>query len=619
MFVIGTAGHVDHGKSSLVRSLTGIDPDRFSEEKKRGLTIDLGFAWMELPSGNEVSIIDVPGHESFVSNMLTGVGSIDLALLIVSAEESVMPQTIEHLSILDLLQVKKCIVVLTKTDLVDDEIVQLSLLEIEELLLETSFSGSKILPVSIVSGEGLNELTSELDQVLSSVKKSFNEGHAMMSIDRSFTISGFGTVVTGTLLGGKLNVGVEIELNPGQKRARVRGIQSHNRDLDEVMPGTRVAVNLSGVDHHEIYRGQVLSTPGQIKPTNAIDVQLTVLDSVPNMLRHNMTVTFHQGTAVSLAKLRLLEGDNASAGDVVWAQLKTDDYVCVNRGDRFVIRSNMTTLGGGEIVQINAKRHKRNDLKIISRLENLFEGDSSFLIKDLIESNGPIMFEELRAKSGFTHDFLKKELISLTSKNLIINLANPEVGETYYYSVLEWKNVCKKIEDILKDFHQDFPLRTGYSKEAIRTTLQIKQNVFSLIVNSLECNDSLVDKGSVLSLPSFERRIDVEQEQEIHKFLTLLNSNEFSPPSDFEIDMELLSYMESVGLIVIASDKVVFSMDSYQKMLSMIREFIGHHSRISPAEMRDLLGTSRRYVMALVDYLDKENITRRIGDYRILR
>ena len=250
MFVIGTAGHVDHGKSSLVRSLTGIDPDRFSEEKKRGLTIDLGFAWMELPSGNEVSIIDVPGHESFVSNMLTGVGSIDLALLIVSAEESVMPQTIEHLSILDLLQVKKCIVVLTKTDLVDDEILQLSSLEIEELLIETSFSGSKIMPVSIVSGEGLNELTSELDQVLSSVKKSFSEGHPMMSIDRSFTISGFGTVVTGTLLGGKLNVGDEVELSPGQKRARVRGIQSHNRDLDEVMPGTRVAVNLSGVAHH---------------------------------------------------------------------------------------------------------------------------------------------------------------------------------------------------------------------------------------------------------------------------------------------------------------------------------------------------------------------------------
>ena len=619
MFVIGTAGHVDHGKSSLVRSLTGIDPDRFTEEKKRGLTIDLGFAWMELPSGNEVSIIDVPGHESFVSNMLTGVGSIDVALLIVSADESVMPQTIEHLSILDLLQVKKCIVVLTKTDLVDNEIVQLAGLEIEELLHGTSFSGSKIVPVSAVSGEGLDKLIEELDKVLSSSEKRFDRGNPMMSIDRSFTISGFGTVVTGTLLGGRLCVGDEVELNPGEKIARVRGIQNHNRDLDEVMPGNRVALNLSGLAHHEIYRGQVLAIPGFIRPTNAIDVQLSILKNIPNALKHNMTVTLHQGTAVSLARLRLLEVDNALAGDVVWAQLKTNDLVCVNRGDRFVIRSNMTTLGGGEIVQTHAKRHKRNDSKIISRLNNLLKGESGFLIKDLINANGPITFEDLNQKSGLSQDLLKSELKNLKTQNLIVDLTNSDIDYLYYLSASDWNSICAKIQDLLGNFHKKFPLRVGHSKEALRTTLKIDSVIFSLIIKSLEGSNSIVDRGSLLSLPTFEPTLNSEQEKEMLQYLDLLNSNEFSPPSDISVDRELLAYMESLKLVVIASDKIVFSMDAYHKMVEMIRAFASQHSRISPAEMRDLLGTSRRYVMALVDYLDRENITRRIGDYRILR
>ena len=335
MFVVGTAGHVDHGKSTLVEALTGIDPDRLAEEKERGLTIDLGFAWLELPSGSEVSIIDVPGHERFVNNMLAGVGGIDLALLVVAADESVMPQTREHLAILDLLRIPRGLVALTKKDLVDDDWLELVAADVEDTLKGTVLEGAQIIPVSAQTGEGLPDLVSAIESMIHGIPGKRDLARPRLPIDRSFTITGFGTVVTGTLIDGHLEIGQDVELTVAGQRTRVRGLQTHKSRVDRAEPGTRVAANLIGVPHDGIFRGEVLTAPGWLRSTTAFDVHLRVLEDAPNPLRHNMYLTVHTGSSESVARLRLLEDDRAQPGDTTWAQLKLDDPVAVAKGDYF--------------------------------------------------------------------------------------------------------------------------------------------------------------------------------------------------------------------------------------------------------------------------------------------
>ena len=314
MYVIGTAGHVDHGKSALVRALTGIDPDRLREEKERGLTIDLGFAWLKLPSGREVSIVDVPGHERFIRNMLAGVGGIDLAMLVVAADEGVMPQTREHLAIIDLLRIDRGLVVVTKSDLVDDDWMELVSSDIMDSLKGTTLQDARMVSVSSVTGEGLPELLGALDSVLDGVEERDDNGHPRLPIDRAFTISGFGTVVTGTLVGGRLSVGDEVELAPGGQRGRVRGIQTHKQSVKSGMPGSRVAANLSGIGHESIARGQILTDRGWLKESEALDVRLRVVQDSPVSVKHRASVTLHLGTSETLARVRLLDEQELGPG-----------------------------------------------------------------------------------------------------------------------------------------------------------------------------------------------------------------------------------------------------------------------------------------------------------------
>ena len=354
MYVIGTAGHVDHGKSTIVQALTGIDPDRLQEEKERGLTIDLGFAWLRLPGGNEVSIVDVPGHERFVNNMLAGVGGIDLALLVVAADESVMPQTREHLAILDLLNIRRGLVALTKKDLVDDDWLALVTADVEEVLKGTTLEGVQVVPVSGKTGEGLPELVSAIEALLQETETRQDLGRPRLPIDRSFTMSGFGTIVTGTLIDGGLNVGQQVALVPAGRTSRVRGLQTHRQKLEQASPGRRVAANLTGIAHEDISRGDVLTTSGWLKPTTAVDVHLKVIADAPRPIRHNMFATVHTGSSETVARVRLLEKQVAEPGESTWAQLKLDRPVAVVKGDYFVVRSNQTTLGGGNVVDPHA-------------------------------------------------------------------------------------------------------------------------------------------------------------------------------------------------------------------------------------------------------------------------
>ncbi|MCH7745988.1 MAG: selenocysteine-specific translation elongation factor, partial [Chloroflexi bacterium] len=480
MYVVGTAGHVDHGKSTLVEALTGIDPDRLREEKERGMTIDLGFAWLQLPSGNEVSIIDVPGHERFVNNMLAGVGGIDLALLVVAADESVMPQTREHLAILDLLQVKRGLVVITKKDLVDDDWLELVAVDVEDVLEGTVLEGSTIVPVSAVTGEGLPELLTTMDDLLQNIPPKRDLGRPRLPIDRAFTIAGFGTVVTGTLIDGVLDVGEEVELIVSGKMTRVRGIQTHRTKLERALPGTRVAANLSGVSQDDINRGEVLSRSGWLRPTSAMDVHLRIIPDAPHPIRHNMFVTVHTGSSETIARVRLLESQTVEPGETTWAQLKLSTRLAVVKGDYFVIRSNQTTLGGGDIVDPHARRHRRMYLPVLESLEVMEMGSDRDIILKTIELSEPREFQSLVNHANLSPDMARAELEAMASEDLVMPLGTQAIGPgLYYYSAAGWASVSDKATKSLKAYHEQFPLRKGAPKEELRSRLGMTPPIFN--------------------------------------------------------------------------------------------------------------------------------------------
>ena len=369
MHVIGTSGHVDHGKSSLVSILTGIDPDRLNEEKSRGMTIDLGFSWLKLSNGNEVSIVDVPGHQKFIDNMVAGIGCIDLAVLVVAADESVMPQTIEHISILDLLQVKLGIIVITKTDLADKNWLELVQGDILDVTKGTFLEKAPIVQVSSHNLDGINLLKSIIEEELSKVEPITNLDRPRVFIDRSFSMSGFGAVVTGTLVDGDIKIGDVVNFVSSGLTARIRGIQTHKKSLQIASPGTRVAINLSGISHNQInQRGEILVVGDWLVSTIAVDVKLYALFNISKPLKHNMFINFHSGTFEIIGKLRLLSADSIMPGESSFAQIKFDKPVALVRGDKFIIRSNQITLGGGQVLEVNVPRHKKNDLKVSDRL-----------------------------------------------------------------------------------------------------------------------------------------------------------------------------------------------------------------------------------------------------------
>ncbi|HEY7094702.1 MAG TPA: selenocysteine-specific translation elongation factor, partial [Ktedonobacterales bacterium] len=380
MSCIGTAGHVDHGKSALVTALTGMDPDRLAEEKARGMTIDLGFAWLTLPSGRAASIVDVPGHEGFIKNMLAGVGGIDVALLVVAADEGIMPQTEEHLAILDLLRVRSGVVALTKSDLVDTDWLDLVREEVAERLRSTTLASAPIIPCSAITGAGLPEILAALEAALDaqSARDELRDiGRPRLPIDRVFTITGFGTVVTGTLQHGTLRVGQEIEIQPGGQRGRIRGLQTHKQSVTEGSPGARLAVNIASVERSALARGDVVTLPGQFRPTVAMDVRIELLASAARPLAHNTTLDLYLGAAETPVRVLLLDQEEIQPGETGWAQLRLALPLVAAWGDRFILRapSPSATLGGGSVIEPWARRHKRRDATTLARLERLARGN----------------------------------------------------------------------------------------------------------------------------------------------------------------------------------------------------------------------------------------------------
>ena len=472
MYVIGTAGHVDHGKSTLIKALTGIDPDRLREEQERGMTIVLGFAWLSLPSGREVSIVDVPGHERFVKNMLAGVGGIDLALLVVAADESVMPQTREHLAILDLLRVRRGMAVIAKKDLVDQEWLELVQAEVEEVLKGTSMEGAPILAVSAVTGEGLEEMKQAIDDLLAKTEPRKDLGRSRLAIDRVFTMSGFGTVVTGTLIDGSLSLGQEVELALSGRRYRVRGLQTHRRKIEKAIPGSRVAVNLSGVSPEDIQRGEVLTIRGWLRPTRAVDAHLRLISDAPRPVPHNFPVTFHLGATETPARVRLLDREQLKPGETGWAQLHLQDPVVVVKGDYFVIRATGYTLGGGNIVDPHAKRHRRRHAPTLERLEVMEQGSAADILVKALEGAEPADLKSLANRANVSLEDTKRLAAETAQEGRLVVLGDGRPGpSSLLYTAPGWNAVTEKARSALSAYHKHHPLRKGAPKEELRSRL----------------------------------------------------------------------------------------------------------------------------------------------------
>ena len=620
MHVIGTAGHVDHGKSTLVEALTGMDPDRLREEKERGLTIDLGFAWMELDDEREVSIVDVPGHERFVGNMLAGVGGIDLAMLVVAADESVMPQTREHLAILDLLNVDRGLIVMTKSDLVDEEWRELVSAEIEETVAETSLREAPIVEVSAVSGQGLAELRSTMRDLLDDMPSRSDLGRPRLPVDRSFTIAGFGAVVTGTLVDGSLSVGQEVELALSGSRARIRGLQTQKTKVDVIGPGNRVAANLSGVRAADVDRGDVLTTPGWLERTAAIDVRLRMIADAPRAARHNMFVNVHAGSGEAVGRLRLLDADALEPGSSAWAQLKLETPMAVVKGDYFVIRAGGSTLGGGNVVDPHAPRHRRRHEPLLDRLQAMESGSGRDVLLKMIEASEPSSLGDLVNRANMAAEDAVEELAGMTEDGLVVTLGPaPADGASVFYSATGWARLKRRARESLEAYHKQFPLRPGTPKEELRSRLGISSQVSSYAVPKLIDEGVLAEDHKSVRLPDHAPQLTSKQQGEVDRYLKSLEMDPYSPPSNDGVEADVLSWLEQQGKVVRVSDGVVFSTGAYDDMVRQVRKCLEEKGQISVGDARDMFGNSRKYILALMDHLDRRQVTRRVGDYRVLR
>ena len=615
MFVIGTAGHIDHGKSVLIKALTGIDPDRLREEKERGMTIDLGFAWLKLPSGQEVGVVDVPGHERFVKNMLAGIGGIDLALLIVAADEGVMPQTREHLAILDLLDITKGIVVITKKDLVDEELLSLVKLEVEELIKSTRLAGSPVVAVSAVNGDGMSDLVSSIDRTLASAEPRKDVGRPRLMIDRAFTIAGSGTVVTGTLVSGSLKVGQEVEILPSGLKARLRGLQTHKTRIDVANPGNRVAANLTGVATSQLERGEVLTQPGWLVPTVRVDVRLRMLSNLKHPLRHGTAVGFFTGAAEGMAKVHLLEKEKLDSGDISWAQFTLTMPVALVKGDHFIIRSSMDTLGGGVIVDSHALRHRRFRKDIIQNLKIRAEGAVGDIVVATLEANEPLGLEDLAVKCDLGADETDDVVSRLVRDGKVVTVGQGK--QSLLFTSSGWEQLAKKAVDVVKNYHRKLPTRAGIPKGELSSKLKLSPT--SAALNKIFESGLLVEEGAVVHLPSYRIQLSEQQQEKINNFLRALKENPYSPSGDMTIEPDLLSLLIEQRQVVKVSDGVVFSAAAYEEMVNKVVNYTKEKGKVTLAEVRDMLGTSRKYAQALLEYLDEKKVTRRVGDERIIR
>ncbi len=625
MRVIGTAGHVDHGKSTLVTALTGINPDRLKEEREREMTIDLGFAWLTLPDGEPVSVVDVPGHEDFIKNMLAGVGGIDAALLVVAADEGVMPQTREHVSILSLLQVRAGVVALTKIDLVEDpEWLDLVRDEIREFLAGTSLSGAPIVPVSARSGEGIAALLNALQQALEQAPPRPDRGRPRLPIDRVFTMAGFGTIATGTLTDGTLHVGQEVQVLSQGYTSRIRGLQTHRQRVDLAAPGSRVAVNLVGVEVADMQRGDVLAAPGAYQPTQLFDARLQLLSDALRTLPHNAAVDLFVGASQSQARLRLLDLRTLEPGQIAWVQIETGSPVVVARHDRFIIRqpSPSATLGGGFVVDPHpGRRHRRFRPETLARLETLAHGTPEEILLQTLERLGPSPAQALLEQSGLPREAAATALARLREQGHVFPLLadHPAGG---LVSAAQWSSLGSAMRSLLEAYHAQYPLRAGMPREELKSRLSLEARLYVDVLQRAAAEGIVRATDALVALPDHQPRFTPEQQRRVQSLLARFAREPYSPPgvaeAEAEVGPDVLASLVEQGRLIRLSDTVLLTAETYRQMLDAVVERLRRGETVTVATVRDLFGTSRKYALAFLEYLDRQHITRRIGDERVL-
>jgi selenocysteine-specific elongation factor len=636
MRVIGTAGHVDHGKSTLIAALTGTHPDRLKEEQAREMTIELGFGWLTLPNGEEVGIVDVPGHRDFIENMLSGIGGIDAALLIIAADEGVMPQTKEHLAILDLLQIPAGLIALTKTDLASDITpdggsawLDLVEIDIRAVVKDTVMKDAPILRVSAKTRSGLDELISALSKVLEERPTRLDLNRPRLPIDRVFTMSGFGTVVTGTLSDGHFSAGDEVEILPSGQKGRIRGLQTHKKKEETAVPGSRTAINISGVDAESIQRGEVVVRPSQYQATRRLDAHLRLLKDVSTSMKHGDEVKFFVGASETIATLRLLGKEELTPGDEGWIQLELREPVVTVRGDRYILRrpSPGETLGGGAIVDHQPKgRHRRFDEKILNSLESLSQGTPSDVLFEAALSSNVTSIKDMVSRSRLDPANVESALKELLNAGSLIALeeGTPIVTSDLLVIALPlWNTLSNKALQTVETYHKTYSLRRGIPREELKSRLKLSARVFNAIINKLIVDHLLADRSAFLAEPEHEVAFDNGQQAKVQTLKRKFEQNPFSPPGvkecQAEVGEEVLSALIEMGEFIPVSTDVIFRKQDYDLSVAKIRDMLVRNEKISLAEVRDLFNTSRKYAQALLEHLDAIGVTMRDGDYRKLK
>ncbi|MEW6188541.1 MAG: selenocysteine-specific translation elongation factor [Actinomycetota bacterium] len=629
--IIGTAGHIDHGKTTLVKALTGVDTDRLKEEKKRGISIDLGFAEFKLPSGQVAGVVDVPGHERFVKNMLAGATGMDLVLLVIAADDGVMPQTEEHLAIANLLGVKKAIVALTKADLVEEEWLEIVEEDIKSLLKGTTFEDAPIIRVSPVTGFGLEKLLHEMDKISSKVTPKDTDSPYRLPIDRAFTLKGVGTVVTGTLWSGEISLDEQVVILPKGLSSRVRSIQVHGHNVKKAYAGQRVALNLVGVEVGELKRGDVILPPGYLSLSRRFDAKLyLLLGSKP--LKNGTRVRVHHGTQEVMGRIMLLSKDELLPGEVGYAQLRLEGPMVPKRGDRFIIRScsPIHTIGGGQILDSHPQKHKRFHTEVLEQMKVLEEGKSMELVRlALREAKIPLSPSEIANRFELLGSEVEPCLSSLVQKGEIEIL--PSEGEKLYIPSSEYQRLKERILNYLEEYLRENPFSFGVKKEMVRAQIlaHFPLKMVNVLFNKLISSGSIVQEGDILRRPEKGFELTAEQKELYNRVNHLLSKQKFAPKSLKElsestgIGMEelkaLLERLSSEGKVVKVRYDMYFSREALEEAKERITVFLREKEKITPAEFKTLLGTTRKYALPLLEYFDTLKITRRVGNYRVLQ
>jgi selenocysteine-specific elongation factor len=627
--VVGTAGHIDHGKTSLVKALTGIDTDRLPEEKARGITIDLGFAFLEEPGGLTIEIVDVPGHERFVKNMLAGVGGIDLAMLVIAADEGVMPQTREHLAICALLHIAAGVVVITKSDLVEADWLELVKDDVASLVRGTFLEGAPIVAVSARTGQGIPELRAELRRVALAVPRKTTDQLPRLPIDRVFTVKGFGTVVTGTLTAGRLAVDDRVEIYPRGVVTKIRGLQTHGRAVGEARAGQRTAINVQGVERAAIERGDVVGAAGTLITSMLVDGTLELLPASPRALKSRDRVRFHTGTSEIMARVLLLDRAQLEPGQRSLARFRLEAPLVALPGDRFVIRSYspMVTIGGGTLLDVAPPRFRRKAPVLLAHLALLERGGPEDVVEEHVRQLGVagVRATALPGRVPFAPKRLAELLARLESAGRVL-----AIERDWYVHADSLTRLRAAIVAALEKFHAANPLKTGMSREELRGRAgAADEKVFTYVLGALEAEGAVKAERDKVRLATHEVRLSPEQQRVVSRIEEAYLKAEAAPPSPADAlaeagvagdeEHELFQLLLEAKKLVRVKESLFFHARALEAIQDKVVAFLREKKEIGPGDIKDLLGISRKYAIPLLEHLDARRVTTRVGERRVLR